>query len=267
MPFTQLMKIHSILLCAALFGAAAIMAGPANAADTRLFEMRTYHASPGKAEAMHARFRQHACRLFAKHGMEQVGYWVPMEEKDGAADTLIYVLAFPDRATRDKKWDEFKADPEWQAVFKESEKDGKLVAAIEQRFLSATDFSPGLKVEAAAAPRAFELRTYTAEAGRLPALLSRFRDHTCKLFANHGIRSVVYWTPAGGEAGADNTLVYILVHESREKAKAAFDAFRADPEWIAVKKASEEKAGGSLTVKEGGVKSVFMAPADFSPMR
>jgi len=41
----------------------------------------------------------------------------------------------------------------------------------------------------------FELRTYTAAAGRLGALNARFRDHTLKLFARHGITNVGYWTP------------------------------------------------------------------------
>lgn len=260
------MKTLSVSFLAAGVGIAAALAVPAGAADSRLFEMRTYHAGPGKTEAMHARFRDHACRLFAKHGIEQIGYWVPTEEKDGSGDTLVYVLAFPDRAVRDAKWKEFFADTEWQAAFKESEKDGKLVAKFEQRFLTATDFSPVLKVEAPGKPRTFELRTYTAEAGRLPALLARFREHTLGLFAKHGITNVVYWTPAAGEEGADNTLVYLLAHASREAAQNCFTAFRADPEWIAVKAASEQKAGGSLTVKDG-VKSVFLAPADYSPMR
>lgn len=228
--------------------------------------MRTYHAAPGKAEAMQARFRDHACRLLKKHGMEAIGFWVPMEDKDGGKDTLMWVLAWPDRETREKAWEVFKADAEWQAVFKESEKDGKLVEKAEIRFLRATDFSPAIRAGASSSPRVFELRTYAAEAGRLGALLARFRDHTLKLFEKHGMTNWAYWTVADGEEGADDTLVYMLAHASRDAAKASFDAFRADPAWQAAKKASEEKAGGSLTVKDG-VKSVFMAPADFSPTR
>ena len=55
-------------------------------------------------------------------------------------------------------------------------------------------------------------------------------------------------------------------HKSVEAAKASFDAFRQDPDWIAARKASEEKAAGSLTVKDG-VKSVFMRATDYSPIR
>ncbi|MBM3890601.1 MAG: NIPSNAP family protein, partial [Verrucomicrobia bacterium] len=141
----------------------------------------------------------------------------------------------------------------------------KLVDKVESRFLTATDFSPEIK-SSATGGRVFELRTYTAEAGRLPNLLARFRDHTVKLFEKHGITNIAYWTPMAGQPGADDTLIYILAHKSEEAAKASFTAFRADPVWIAVKKASEEKAGGSLTVKDG-VKSLFLKATDYSPMK
>jgi hypothetical protein len=228
--------------------------------------MRTYQAAPGKTQEMHARFRNHAHPLFGKHGMAVIGYWVPMDPKDGAEGTLIYVLAYADREAREKSWKAFMADPDWQAAYKASEVNGRLVAKVEQRFLQATDYSPTLKVAAAAEPRVFELRTYTAAPGKLADLNARFRDHTVGLFAKHGITSIAYWTPAEKEPGADNTLIYILAHKSRDAAKASFDTFRADPAWLAARKASEEKAGGSLTVPEG-VKSVFMTPTDYSPMK
>ena len=51
-------------------------------------------------------------------------------------------------------------------------------------------------------------------------------------------------------------------------AKASFDAFRADPTWIAAKEASEKKAGGSLTIAQpNGVKSEFLVPTDYSPVK
>jgi hypothetical protein len=66
--------------------------------------------------------------------------------------------------------------------------------------------------------------------------------------------------------GADDTLIYILAHPTREAAAASFKAFREDPDWVAARKASEEKAGGSLTVKDG-VQSIFMRATDYSPMK
>ena len=113
-------------------------------------------------------------------------------------------------------------------------------------------------------PRVFELRTYTAAEGKLDALNARFRDHTVGLFTTHGITQFGYWTPTDKKQGADNTLIYILSHESKEAAAKSFTAFRADPEWIKVKAESEKE--GSLTVKDG-VKSVFITPTDYSPAK
>ncbi len=112
------------------------------AADSRCFELRTYTAAPGKLEALHARFRDHTNAIFTKHGMTMVGYWVPSEADKGAANTLVYLLAFPSRAARDKAWDEFRVDPAWIAARNASEVDGKLTDKVESLLLTATDYSP-----------------------------------------------------------------------------------------------------------------------------
>src|SRR5438552_3085600 len=90
----------------------------------------------------------------------------------------------------------------------------------------------------AAASRVFELRTYHTLPGRLPALQSRFRDHTLKLFEKHGMKNIAYWTPQDAPA-SDNTLIYVIAHESRDAAKKSWDAFRQDAEWKKVAAASE----------------------------
>jgi hypothetical protein len=231
--------------------------------DKPLFEMRTYYAAPGKWEALNARFRDHTVKLFAKHGMQNIGYWAPV---DNPQSKLVYVLAYPNREARDKSWKEFMADPDWQKAYRESEVNGKLVDKAESVFLLATDYSPEIKPMATTPARVFELRTYKSAPGKLPDLNARFRDHTVKLFAKHGMTQVGYWTPVDPKQGADDTLIYLLAHRSREAAAESFNTFRADPEWIAARKASEEKAGGALTLPDG-VKSEFMAPVDYSPMR
>ena len=231
--------------------------------DTRVFEMRTYYAAPGKLDALHARFRDHTTRLFEKHGITNIGYWTPIENADSK---LIYVLAYPDRAARETSWKEFSADPDWQAAHKASETGGALVSKVEQLFMNATDFSPAIKPSTGAAGRVFELRTYTATPGNLPGLHARFRDHTLALFTKHGMTNLCYWQLTPDQKGADNTLIYLLAHASTDAAKASFEAFRADPDWIAAKKASEDKGGGSLTTPDG-VKSVFMKATDYSPTR
>ncbi len=235
--------------------------------DTRLFEMRVYYAKPGKLDALNARFRDHTLKLFAKHGMTSLGYFVPLDNKE---NKLVYFLAFPDRAAHDAAWKAFGSDPDWKAAAKESEKDGKLIDHISNAFLTATEYSA--LAQAKNYGGVFELRTYTTEAGRLPDLNARFRDHTLKLFEKHGMTNVTYWNLADDQKGAKspyvagNTLIYLLTHKSAEAAKASFDAFRADPIWVAAKEASEKKASGSLTIKDG-VKSEFLVPTDYSPIK
>lgn len=113
----------------------------------------------------------------------------------------------------------------------------------------------------AAETHVYELRTYHCEPGKLPALLSRFRDHTVTIFNRHGMKSVGYWVPADAPAH-ENTLVYMLEHKSRDAAKASWDSFRKDPEWLKVREASE--ANGKIVNK---VESVYMDPTDFSKIR
>jgi hypothetical protein len=110
------------------------------AKDSRCFEMRTYTAAPGKAEALHKRFRDHTLKLFQRHGMTNVGYWVPTDRPD----TIVYILAYPSRAAREESWKAFGADPEWQAAKKASEDatGGSLTTKVESVFMESTDYSP-----------------------------------------------------------------------------------------------------------------------------
>jgi hypothetical protein len=119
-----------------------IAPSPSLSKDSRCFELRTYYAAPGKLEELHARFRNHTMRIFKKHGMEVVGFWGPTDKDKGSENTLVYVLAFPSRAAREKAWQEFRADPEWQAAAKESEKNGKLTEKIDSVIMMATDYAP-----------------------------------------------------------------------------------------------------------------------------
>ena len=251
-------KLILTILCAVLLSTSF-----AAEKDSRCYELRVYYAAPGKLDDLHARFRNHTLKIFEKHGMANVGYWVPL---DNAENKLIYLLSYPSREAAKKSWKDFSADPEWQAAQKASEANGKLVAKVESTFLIPTDYSPPIVPSVSGSPRTFELRIYKTPPDRLDALHARFRDHTLKLFNKHGITHFGYWTPMDKEKGAADTLIYILAHQSRETAETSFKAFREDPDWIAAKKASEEKAGGSLTVPDG-VKSTFMKPTDYSPAK
>ena len=104
----------------------------------------------------------------------------------------------------------------------------------------------------------YELRTYTTHEGRLPALHKRFREHTMKIFESHGMKNIVYWTPAEKK----DTLVYVISHKSKKAADASWTAFRNDPAWKATYKASI--ADGKIVKK---VEKQFLTATDYSPMK
>jgi hypothetical protein len=256
-------RLLPLLTLAPLF---AVLASSAAAEkDSHVYEMRVYYAAPGKLDALHARFRDHTCKLFEKHGLTNVGYFVPVgENKDGK---LVYFISSPNKDAHDKSFKEFIADADWKKAFAESEKDGKLVAKVESTFLVTTDYSPTPKIEKTTDGRVFELRTYTATKGNLGNLNDRFKDHTLKLFEKYGMTNVVYWNELKGQPEADTKLIYLLAHKSQDAAKKSFAEFQKDPAWQAARKASEEKGGGSLTEPKGGVVSEFLTPTDYSPMK
>lgn len=230
--------------------------------DNRLYELRIYTPHAGRTEALLTRFRDHTCALFARHGIENVVYWMPVDPAD---QRLHYIVRFTDQTAHDAAWKGFLADPEWQAAHKASEANGPLLAKPPESFLlRTTDYSPAVRTGEVSRGGVFELRTYTTGAGLLPNLDARFRDHTLELFRRHGMGSYAYWHRIPGQSAAETTLQYALWHQSKEAASASFAAFRRDPEWVAAKEASEKTAGGSLTVPDG-VKSLFVAATDFSP--
>jgi len=259
--FKTFMQTLSSLRPVGLVLAAALALGGAASAAERCFELRTYYAEEGKLDALNDRFKDHTAGLFTRHGMVNVGYWVPLENPERK---LIYLLSYPDLAAREISWKGFLADPDWIAAAKASEAAGKLVSKIESRFLTLTDFSPEMKMDEGT--HTYEMRTYTATPGKLPNLLDRFRKHTVGLFSKHGMKHFGYFTPAAGQPGADDTLIYFLAHASPEACTVSFDAFRADPVWNQAKAESETAAGGPLTVADG-VKSVLLKATEFSPVK
>src|SRR5262249_40785474 len=155
---------------------------------------------------------------------------------DNKENKLVYMLSFPSREAREASFKEFGADPEWQKVYKESEANGKLVEKIDSLLLTPTDYSPAVKdLKDSTEPRSFELRTYHAAPGKLSDLNARFRDHTMKLFEKHGITNFGYWTPVEKSRGAEDTLVYLIVHKSKEEAAKSWAEFGKDPDWISAR--------------------------------
>ena len=118
--------------------AAPVSSSAAVAKDSRVFELRTYYSEPGKLDALHARFRDHTSRLFQKHGMTIIAYWMPRE----APDRIVYVLAYKTKEAADASWKGFREDPEWVKARTASEANGRLVTKVESIYMDATDYSP-----------------------------------------------------------------------------------------------------------------------------
>lgn len=107
--------------------------------DTTVFELRIYTTHPGKMPNLLARFENHTTKIFERHGMSNVGYWLPTDQKDD--NKLYYILKHKSRLTAEASWKAFGADPEWKKVSSESEAKGPIVAGVESIFLTATEFS------------------------------------------------------------------------------------------------------------------------------
>ncbi|MBO9571427.1 MAG: NIPSNAP family protein [Chitinophagaceae bacterium] len=106
--------------------------------DARYFEMRTYHCFENKRPDLIKRFTDHTTKLFEKHGIENIAYFVPDTNKN----ILTYIIAYPSKSVRDSLWNSFATDPEWLEVKKKSEENGKIIERIESVFLNPLDFSP-----------------------------------------------------------------------------------------------------------------------------
>ena len=133
------------------------------------------------------------------------------------------------------------------------------VALLMAGFAAGRLSSAGAVAHAQTGNRVFELRTYTTNEGKLPALQARFRDHTTRFFTKHGMTNIGYWVPQDAPL-SQNTLIYVIAHPSREAAKKSWAAFQADPEWQKVAAASQ--VDGRILSKAPD--SVFMDPTDYS---
>jgi hypothetical protein len=117
--------------------AIAVFAAMTMNAEDRIFELRTYTSIDGKLENLVARFRNHTIKLFEKHGMQNIGYWVAKDKPN----TLIYVVAHKSREAAAASWDAFRKDPEWVKARDASEAGGKIVDKVESVFMTPVDFS------------------------------------------------------------------------------------------------------------------------------
>lgn len=106
----------------------------------------------------------------------------------------------------------------------------------------------------------YELRVYHCAPGRLPALLNRFETVTLKLWEKYGIEQAGFWTTLIGPS--NQTLTYMLKWESLAERETKWNAFAADPEWLA--KRAETEAEKIIVER---IESQFLSPTSFSAMK
>ena len=135
-------------------------------------------------------------------------------------------------------------------------------AVVMAGLTAGTVWQPDTTIQAQSSGKVFELRTYTTNAGKLPNLLARFRDHTRRIFEKHGIENIAYWVPQDAPE-SENTLIYIIAHDSRDAATESWKNFIADPEWQEVSRASQ--VDGPILAK--APVAVFMDATDFSGLK
>jgi hypothetical protein len=105
-----------------------------------VYEERIYTIAPGKMPAILNRFRDHALRLFRKHGIHVVGFWMT-DIGEHSLGELVYICSYTDLNARQAAWQAFRDDPEWQEARRASEVDGPLVLNVAVKVLTPTDFS------------------------------------------------------------------------------------------------------------------------------
>ena len=137
----KFIKTSAVSLISLIIGLGAGIFFSTSAQDQKVFELRTYTATPGNQDNLHARFRDHTTRIFRKHGMEVIGYWSPTSEEE-REDTLVYLLGHDSQEAANASWQAFIADPEWERVAEESNRNGQILGGIERKYMVATDYSP-----------------------------------------------------------------------------------------------------------------------------
>jgi len=230
--------------------------------DGPVYELRTYIAARDRFQHLTQRFREHTDRLFRKHNMQPVGYWVPTEGPPISKRTFVYILKHPSRYDAWKNWVAFNNDREWEQVLDQPVFQGLLIGKPESVFMTLNDYSERIRNKVRSPGGVFELRTYTTSAGKLVSLNSHFQNQTARLFVRHGMKNVAYWTPFD-VPDSSNQLIYLLHHSDRRQADASWNAFVSDPEWQKVSRDSQRD--GKLLAEHP--RRLFLRPLEFSPLR
>jgi hypothetical protein len=143
MTITKLRFFALLTLCCAassLVTARVMKIQQARADSNRVFELRIDKTYPGRLQALADRLAQ-GRPIFERNHMSIVGYWIPQDSPQHE-NTLIYMVAHESREAAKKDNAGFGSDPEFRALQKSSEADGKIIEKFETTYLDPLDFSP-----------------------------------------------------------------------------------------------------------------------------
>lgn len=221
----------------------------------RVLEFRTY-VVPDKTGLDNLVNRMaDTSKIFDRIGMKSVLYAVAAEPPQ-SENTFVYILAHESLEKVKENWSRFNADPERAKLFETAPSPGKL--QITTLYVNPTDFSPAMPPQGKG--RMLEIRTYTTpDRTGLDNLVIRMRTGEAKIFDKVGMKPLLF-TVAAEPPASDNTYMYVLAHENREKAKESWAKFSADPDW----KELRSTAAPTGQVK---VQSIFVNPTAFSPIQ
>jgi len=237
-----------------------------------LHELRIYEAvTSARLRVFQRVFAERTLPLLTKHGVQVVAGWDTLVGPD--TPRLLYLLAFEDLAERQACWDAFYADPEWPRI-QEDALDGArgpLLARTRNEILRPTSYSPlqgGLHELHALLPRAsdgrhiFELRSYEVpQSDRLVPLHRRFAEHTIGFFRRAGMMPLAFWDVLIGERMP--RMSYLLAYPDMATRERAWDAFNADPDWIAVRTRTNRTEGPMV----GRMSASLLCPTFWSPVQ
>ena len=219
-----------------------------------VYELRIYAAAEDRLGHLIKRFREHTDRLFRKHKMEPIGYWLPTDGTAKEKRRFVYILKHASRYAAYRNWNAFTHDPEWKrGVLEQPEFQRLLSGRPESIFLTPNKFLN--ESTRSNNPNIYELRIHTAAQGKLAALHRHHRDHGVNLHLKHGIHTLGNWF-AYDRPESENTMYTLHRHSSRTQADLNWKALQSDP--------AQKKVRGLLT---GETQRLYLKPLEFSRMK
>ncbi|MGY3573094.1 NIPSNAP family protein [Bradyrhizobium sp. USDA 4504] len=220
----------------------------------KVYEFRHYQATPGKLEAMHKRHEDSILRLWGRHGVRLVGYWIPTF--GGFTDELIYVCEWDSLDERNRIWSTYLDDPEWQEIWRETDKKyGVIHGRVHTELWRAAPYVPEpLGVLAAVRKdrtgddqgyeyrikqgKLYEYRRYAATPGNVETQHRRFETGVLPMLARHGVKLVGTWIPTFG--GFTDELIQIQEWDSLADRERVWKEILQDPEWQSIKEEADK---------------------------